>query len=163
MNVRPGRPTVDAARRHAADRAAIEELNACFAQALDRSAPDALADLFTEDACYRSGARELQGRQAIVGFFEDRLASGPRTTRHLCSGLRLFFSDDAAMPFSAEGESVWISYAANAAPPIDEVVPFMIADFSDVYVLEPDGHWRIARRVIEPVFRNAAAGPAGSR
>jgi hypothetical protein len=154
------RLTAEQALRYAGDCIAIGELNACFGFALDHACPEQLSDLFTHDAVYRSGANQLRGRSAIVVFFQERAALGPRTTRHLCSSQRLMFSadpDDAAR--TVTGLSVWMSYAANADAPIDEVTPFMVADFVDLYRLEDDGHWRIAERSIDPVFKNAGAAP----
>lgn len=140
-----------------AQRGAIDALNAAFARCLDQLAYDDLGDLFTADARYASGPRAMEGRDAIVHSFVTRAQkSGPRTTRHMYSGLSLTF-DHAHI---ARGHSVWISYARNAPAPVDDVTPFVVADFEDIYHLEDDGHWRIHERVIRPVFRNALAAPA---
>ena len=140
-----------------AQRIAIEELNAAFAHCLDHAAYDELGELFSTDAHYASGLRTMGGRDSIVQSFVTRAQmGGPRTTRHMYSGLRLRF-DGASL---ARGQSVWISYACNAAVPVDEVTPFVVADFEDIYVLEEDGQWRIQERVIRPVFRNPKAAPA---
>ena len=140
-----------------APRIAIEELNAAFARCLDHAAYDDLGDLFSEDARYSSGPRTMEGRNAIVQSFVTRAQKGgPRTTRHLFSGLSVHFEGSSL----ARGHSVWISYACNTPAPVEEVTPFVVADFEDVYVLEVDGHWRIQERVIRPVFRNPKGAPA---
>lgn len=141
-----------------AHRLAIEELNAFVAACLDEQRYDDLAQAFTEDARYTSGARFLSGPGEIARFFVERKAAGgPRITRHAGTGLRLEFNHDHT---EARGSSVWVSYASNTPDvPVDHVAVFMVADFEDVYVLQGEGYWRIRERVIRPVFRNAAAAP----
>ena len=139
------------------DRLAIEDLNAAFAWHLDHGETEALVALFTEDALYTNGARRSEGRSEIAAFFRSRTAAGPRTARHLMSGLRVTFESDTR----ARATSVWLSFAANGVAPIDHCEPFMVADFIDEYMREADGAWRIARRHIEPVFRNPAIPPPG--
>lgn len=139
-------------------RLAIEELNAWVAHCLDHKTYQDMADAFTEDAVYVSGPRALNGSQEIVRFFEQRQQKGgPRSTRHMGSGLHLQFSDGGR---KAKGHSVWISYACNADAPVDTLAAFMVADFEDSYVLQEDGMWRISERVIHPVFKNLEAAPA---
>lgn len=139
------------------DRLAIEDLNAAFAWHLDHGEIDALVALFTEDALYTNGARRSEGRAEIETFFRSRTASGPRTARHLMTGLRVTFQGETC----ASGTSVWLSFAANGLPPIEHCAPFMVADFVDDYVRDAESAWRIARRHIEPVFRNPAIPPPG--
>lgn len=143
-----------------ADRLAIEALNADFAFHLDRNNAAAVLALFTADALYVNGARRTAGHAEIEAFLRGRNAAGPRTTRHMCSGLRIAF--DAAQPDVARGTAVWINYAHNGTPPIDAITPFLIADFDDVYRRGADGRWRIAERIITPVFRNPAVPPPGA-
>ncbi len=142
-----------------ADRLAIEDLNAAFAFHLDHGEIEPLVALFTEDAVYTNGARRSEGRAEIEAFFRARTAAGPRTSRHLMTGLRIRFESDTR----AKGTSVWLSFAANGVPPIENCEPFMVADFIDHYARGDDGVWRIARRHIEPVFRNPAIPPPGAR
>lgn len=141
-----------------ADRLAIEELNAAFAYHLDHDEVDALVALFTDDALYTNGSRRSTGRREIEAFFRSRTAEGPRTARHFCSGLRVFFDG----PDTARGTSVWLTFARNSLPPIDHTIPILIADFDDLYVRETDGAWRIRRRHIEPIFRDPAGMPPGA-
>jgi ketosteroid isomerase-like protein len=128
-------------------RLALEALNAAFAHHLDHGEIDALVDLFTEDALYTHGARVSEGRTAIEQLFRQRVAKGPRTSRHLTSGLRL--SIDSAT--AASGISVCLSFAADGEPPLP-AKPFLVADFVDRYRRGDDGRWRIAARHIERVF-----------
>ncbi|SDV49715.1 nuclear transport factor 2 family protein [Chitinasiproducens palmae] len=136
-------------------RVAIDEIQAEFAHCLDHARYEALAQLFTPDARYTSGARALRGREAIRAFFATRAALGPRASRHLYSGLRLVDTQ----PDRITATSVWLSFAANAALPLDEVPIFMVADFHDTFERGVDGRWRIAARTIIAAFRNPAAAP----
>lgn len=128
-------------------RLAIEDLNSAFAYHLDHGEIDALIDLFTFDALYSNGARRSQGRDEIATLFRNRATKGPRTSRHLYSGLRVTVDSTSA----ASGVSVCLSFAADGLPPLP-AKPFLVADFIDRYRLDDDGRWRIASRHIDPVF-----------
>jgi ketosteroid isomerase-like protein len=136
-------------------RLALQDLNARFCQHLDHDRLDELVDLFTEDAVYTHGERRSTGRRAIHALFAVRAAAGVRTTRHLSSGLLLQIDSESA----ARGESVCLTFAQDAAPPITPATPYLVADFIDVYRRCADGQWRIAARDIRRIF--AAAGNAG--
>ena len=136
-------------------RLALEELNAAFAWHLDHDEVEALAGLFTDDALYTHGERISRGRDEIEALFRNRLAKGPRTSRHLCSGLRVTL--DSAT--SATGTSVCLSFAADGEPPLP-ARPFLVADFVDRYRRGDDGRWRFAERHIHRVF---VGEPAGQR
>ncbi|HEY5666710.1 MAG TPA: nuclear transport factor 2 family protein [Gammaproteobacteria bacterium] len=128
-------------------RLAIEELNAAFAHHLDHGDIDALVDLFTVDALYTHGARRSQGRDEIEALFRNRVAKGPRTSRHLYSGLRIAIESAT----EATGTSVCLSFAADGLPPLP-AKPFLVADFVDRYRRDEHGRWRFAERHIERVF-----------
>jgi ketosteroid isomerase-like protein len=128
-------------------RLALEELNSAFAYHLDHGDIEALVDLFTVDALYTNGDRRSQGRDEIESLFSNRVAKGPRTSRHLYSGLRIVIESKT----SASGVSVCMSFAADGVPPLP-AKPFLVADFIDNYRLDSDGRWRIATRHIDPVF-----------
>jgi ketosteroid isomerase-like protein len=128
-------------------RLALEDLNTAFAHHLDHGEIEALADLFTEDALYTHGERISRGRAEIEALFRSRAAKGPRTSRHLYSGLRLTIDSATA----ATGTSVCLSFAADGLPPLP-AKPFLVADFDDRYRLGGDGRWRIASRHIHRVF-----------
>ena len=129
-------------------RLAIEELNAAFAYHLDHNQVEPLVDLFTANARYSHGERRTERREALRTLFTARAAAGPRTTRHFYSGLRIVIHDER----SASGQSVWMAFAANQAPPIGFCTPHLVADFIDRYVLGADGRWRIDQRDIQRIF-----------
>ena len=128
-------------------RLALEDLNAAFTHHLDHGDVAALVDLFTSDAIYTNGHRRSEGRAEIEQLFKNRVARGPRTSRHLYSGLRLTIESETL----ASGNSVCLSFAADGLPPLP-AKPFLVADFVDTYRRERDDRWRIAARHIEPIF-----------
>ena len=142
-----------------ADRLAIEALNADFAYHLDRGEVEPMLDLFTPDADYSNGPRHSNGIEEIAAFFRSRTAQGVRTARHMGTGLRISFESD----HEASATSVWLSFAQNAAPPINYSIPFLVADFIDRYQRGQDGKWRIASRQIVPIFRDPNGVPPGGK
>ena len=128
-------------------RLALEELNAAFTHHLDHNEVESLAELFTEDALYTNGPRRSEGRNEIEQLFRRRIAGGPRTSRHIYSGLRF----DIESATAATGYSVCLSFAADGEPPLP-AKPFLVADFVDRYRCD-DGCWRFAERHIRPAFR----------
>lgn len=134
--------------QHREIRLAIEDLNAAFAYHLDHNEIDQLVDLFTEDAVYTMGPRRSVGRSIIQQRFEQRIAGGPRTSRHLYSGLRVSVEAEDL----ARATSVWMSFAQDGEPPLTPAVPFLVADMEDIYVRSQDGKWRFKERHIHKVF-----------
>jgi len=138
-------------------RAALEDLNAAFARHLDGGDIDALVALFADDALYTHGERRSQGKAAIEALFRRRAAAGPRTSRHLYSGLNIEIEDGDR----ARGSSICLTFAADGAPPLP-AKPFLVADFHDTYVCGADGVWRFQSRHIERIFVAADnPGPIG--
>jgi uncharacterized protein (TIGR02246 family) len=132
-----------------ADRLAIRELNDNFAHGLDHGDVDLFLSIFTDDVTYQNGARKLAGMAEMEPFFRAR-AKSQRLSRHIYSGLRIAFDG----PDRAAGTSTWVTFAGEGTPPIEGTMPFVISDVSDDYVRSADGHWRIARRTISPVFQS---------
>jgi hypothetical protein len=94
-----------------------------------------------------------------------------RSTRHTYSGLRVSAiegdqesvpataGDGAPRPVRVRAWSTWVNYAANAAPPVEDVGVYVVADFDDVLTWCADERWRISERRIIPVFRDTARAP----
>lgn len=140
-------------------RAALEDLNAAFTYHLDHGDVDALVNLFTEDALYTHGPRRSEGRAAIERLFRARLEGGPRTSRHVYSGLRL----EIESADRASGTSVCMSFIGTGIPPLSPAVPTVVADFRDIYRRCGDGRWRFAERHIDRIFEHPdSSGPVGS-
>jgi ketosteroid isomerase-like protein len=150
-------------------RAEIDAVLADWAYYLDHGRLDELAGLFTPDALLVTSGVELRGRVKIKNRYLER--SVVRTTRHTYSGLRVsavegdpgtvraVADDGAARPSRVRAWSTWVNYAANAAPPVEEVGVYVVADFDDVLTWCADGRWRISERRIIPVFRDIARAP----
>ena len=150
-------------------RAEIDAVLADWAYYLDHGRLDELAGLFTEDAVFVSGDLEFRGRVKIKNRYLERTVV--RSTRHTYSGLRVSaigndpeaaapaLDDGTARPIRVRAWSTWVNYAANAAPPVDEVGVYVVADFDDVLTWCADERWRISERRIIPVFRDLARAP----
>ena len=139
-------------------RLALEDLNTAFTHYLDHNDVDALVDLFAEDVLYTHGARRSEGRAEVEKLFRSRAAAGPRTSRHMYSGLKL----DIESRDRATGTSVCMTFGQNGLPPLAPALPILVADFNDIYVRCDDGRWRIRERHIERIFVDPqSSGPVG--
>ena len=107
-------------------RAEIDAVLADWAYHLDHGQLDELAELFTEDALFVTGALEFRGRVKIKNRYLERTVV--RSTRHIYSGLRVSAiggdpeavpaavgEDGTARPIRVRAWSTWVNYAANAA------------------------------------------------
>ena len=150
-------------------RAEIDAVLADWAHRIDHRQFNQLAELFTEDALFVTGGLELRGRVKIKNRYLERTVV--RSTRHIYSGLRVSpiggdpeaavaaVEDGTARPIRVRARSTWVNYAANAAPPVDDVGVYVVADFDDVLTWCADERWRISERRIIPVFRDLARAP----
>jgi len=150
-------------------RAEIDAVLADWAYHLDHGQLDELAGLFTEDALFVTGGLELRGRVKIKNRYLERTVV--RSTRHTYSGLRVSAiegdpetvpasaADGLARPIRVRAWSTWVNYAANAAPPVEDVGVYVVADFDDVLTWCADQRWRISERRIIPVFRDITRAP----
>ena len=137
-------------------RAEIDAVLADWAYHLDHLELDELAELFTADALFVTGALELRGRAAIKNRYMERTVV--RSTRHTYSGLRVSAIAAGSEP-QVRARSTWVNYAANAPVPLDDVGVYLVADFDDVLTWCADERWRISERRIIPVFRDPARAP----
>jgi hypothetical protein len=139
-------------------RAALEDLNTAFTHHLDHNEVDALLDLFVDDVFYTHGERHSHGKAELEQVFRHRAAAGPRTSRHIYSGLKL----DIESPSRARGTSVCMTFGQNGLPPLQPAIPTLVADFNDVYVHCDDGKWRFKERHIHRIFVDPQnTGPLG--
>lgn len=145
-------------------RALIDAVLADWAWHLDHGDYAAVAELFTEDALFVTGAVELRGRSAIEHRYTERWQV--RTTRHTYSGLRVSVAEEGYDPDSGDppallrAVSTWVSYAVNGPAPVDDVGVYLVADFHDVLTWCADERYRISERRIVPVFRDPSRAPA---
>jgi SnoaL-like domain len=143
-------------------RAEVDAVLADWAWHLDHGDFAAVAELFTADALFVTGAVELRGRPAIEHRYTER--ERVRTTRHTYSGLRVSAADGdpgpSRRPARVRALSTWVSYAVNGPAPVDDVGVYLVADFHDVLAWCADDRWRISERRIVPVFRDPSRAPA---
>ncbi|MCR2764018.1 nuclear transport factor 2 family protein [Microbacterium sp. zg.B48] len=133
-------------------RGAIGDLNARFAWALDLHDFEALRSILTPDVHYVSVGREFHDVESTIASFRARTAT--RMTRHGLGNLLL----ESVADDQVRGRSSWHTFASNDDPPGPGVALFMVADFADLYRRTAQG-WRIAERIITPVFRDPALAP----
>lgn len=146
-------------------RVLVDVVLADWAWHLDHGDYAAVAELFTEDALFVTGAVELRGRSAIEHRYTER--GRVRTTRHTYSGLRVsvaeesYDPDTVVPPAQLRAVSTWVNYAVNGPAPVDDVGVYLVADFHDRLTWCPDERYRISERRIVPVFRDPSRAPAG--
>jgi hypothetical protein len=139
-------------------RIAIEDLNTAFTYHLDHNEVDALLELFVDDVFYTHGERRSNGKTELERVFRSRTAAGPRTSRHIYSGLRV----EIESPTRARGTSVCLTFGQHGVPPLAPAIPILVADFEDLYVRCADGRWRFQERHIHRIFVDPAnQGPLG--
>jgi SnoaL-like protein len=139
-------------------RAALEDLNTAFCYHLDHNEVEALLDLFTDDVYYTHGPRKTSGKVELEQVFRSRTATGPRTSRHLYSGLRL----EIESATRARGTCVCMTFGQGGVPPLAPAVPILVADFDDIYERGADGRWRFRERHIRRIFVDShASAPVG--
>jgi hypothetical protein len=144
-------------------RTVVDVVLADWAWHLDHGDYAAVAELFTEDALFVTGAVELRGRSAIEHRYTER--EQVRTTRHTYSGLRVSVAEEdsgtvpAAPPAQVRAQSTWVSYAVNGPAPVDDVGVYLVADFHDVLTWCADERYRISERRIAAVFRDPSRAP----
>lgn len=135
----------------AIDRVELTDLNARFARALDTHQYAQLRGILAPDVHYVSGGGEFHDAEAVIENFQAR-APG-RTSRH---GLGNFVVEPGP-DGTVVGHSTWHNFATHDPDPTGVPI-YMVADFTDRYRRTPDG-WRIAERIITPVFRNPEHAP----
>jgi 3-phenylpropionate/cinnamic acid dioxygenase small subunit len=134
----------------------IGALNTRFARGLDLDDVEEVLALFTDDAVYDNGRVHLEGVAELRAWMTERAAaaSAGRTTRHVWSALHL----EQLAPDRLAATSTWVTYAANQRPPVDFVAVSTVADFVDE-LRRVEGAWRLSRREILTVFRDASVAP----
>lgn len=136
-------------------RTAITELNARFAWAIDLHEWDVLREVLAGNVHYVSIGREFHDVEDVISSFRARART--RTTRHGLGNLSLREGPDGTVL----GRGSWHTFASNVWP-VDDVPLFMVADFADRYAPDHHGQWRIAERLITPVFRKETLAPTSA-
>lgn len=131
-----------------ADLRAIERLLADFGHAADRLDPAGVAALFLADGELVAGGQRVSGREGVAQDCRTRFARPGRATRHLCTNLRIDPqpSGDVCV---AQVQLTFEQAEGTAAL-------WRVSDVDDVLRRDPQGRWRIARRVIRRVMAGSA-------
>jgi SnoaL-like protein len=127
-------------------RIVLHELVHEFAHRVDFGPAETVADLFAEDGWYAWGDKRAVGRDAIRDTYRQRTARGIRTSRHLCTNLRVSMHSAT----QAHGQSIWLIFAEDGPPP-HPAVPLLVADVTDTYICQ-DGQWLFQSRQLDDVF-----------
>lgn len=124
---------------------AIEQLKYRYVRLIDTKQWDELATLFTSDATatYSDGRYSFEGRDAIMGFLRDAMASTDMLTSHKVHQPEIAVDGD-------EATGTWA---------LDDVVVHLehnltirgAAFYHDRYVKQ-DGEWRIAHTGYERIY-----------
>jgi hypothetical protein len=126
---------------------ACQQLSIRFANAVDRWDYDTVISLFVPDGALDRWGTRIVGHAAL----RDWLNSRPRevVTRHVCTNIQVTRED----PRAARGLTYFTYYRATgrAGEPPETLVPSMVGEYHDRFVLTEDG-WRIAERAVEVVF-----------
>jgi ketosteroid isomerase-like protein len=126
----------------------LEQLLYDFIAEMDINNYANIGAFYTEDAVFMAGNNPVEGRDAIVKFYELRNENvrkyqrdGARTGRHTFLNPRVHIedADNATMYYTN------VNYAAEGpAPAAGLKGPSMIADCRMTFRRQPDGHWLIS-------------------
>lgn len=129
---------------------AIQRLKHRYLRCLDQKAWDELATCFTDDAhaSYGGGAKELDGRDAILAFLTESMGSTGMLTSHRCT------QPEIDLLSTTEATGVWA--LEDVVIHQDFGVTIHGASFYEDRYVKDDGEWRIAatgyRRTYEEIW-----------
>lgn len=123
--------------------AALADLQAQFADAVNRMQPDALAALFVEDGRWHVDGEDYVGTEAIAAFYAS-LCGKYRRIFQIVSSHR-FFLEHEGDPDQARGDV----YIYEAGKDGEGAVLQLAGLYEDRYRRRPEG-WRIVERVYHP-------------
>jgi len=103
---------------------------------------------FTKDAKIWFGTRLVEGRETIHDGYQQRIARGPRLSRHVISNVFVIRADEN----SAETLCCVRLYAGNGTAPLPNPEPISVADQYDKFVRDENGNWLIAERRLSNLF-----------
>lgn len=118
-----------------------------FADAVDWRKPNAIAELFTPDGVFRPGAPEMQGRTAILTFYEARLADPRRVARHLWSNVDWTAESETQVRVRA----ILTNYIFEPRASESEV-QMWVGNLSALCSRDQDGHWRFAEHHYDRLY-----------
>ncbi|MCP3854443.1 MAG: nuclear transport factor 2 family protein [Actinomycetia bacterium] len=134
------------------DERACERLINVYCQLVDRGEAAAMADLFTEDAVWRSTEGVVMtGRDEIRAGFLRRQGVTRRQSRHLCTNVVIDIDGDQATGTCYLVNFRHDSETGTAEHPAPADAPKYVGEYQDRFVRTPAG-WRFTERVADMVF-----------
>lgn len=128
---------------------ACARLVADYCHFVDHGEASRIAELFTEDGVWKGPGALHEGRAEIRRAFQAREAMKGRTSRHVCTNLRVDVHDAD----HAEGTVTLILFRHDGEPgevaPLDG--PAVVGEYRDRFERSKAG-WRIAHRQIYVSF-----------
>jgi ketosteroid isomerase-like protein len=134
----------------------LQQLLMEFAHEVDLNNGQGIGNFYTEDGSFLVGDFTYRGREAVKGFYRDRLErvkkeekDGARTGRHTFVNMRSDVKDkDNAILYS-----ISVHYSGGGKPPVPNLTgPTTIADVRMICRREGDGRWRIVEFHGKPIF-----------
>jgi hypothetical protein len=137
-------------RERAAATAELEMGLADFWHDVDNNWGRKAGDYYAPEAAYRSGKLNLEGREAIQGFYGWREGRGARVSIHAFTNFRAEF-DDAG---GATATWFMLLWAADGEAPLDSRVPTRISQATETFRWdEAEGRWLCTLRELKNLFR----------
>ena len=119
---------------------AIRDVLAAYCHRCDDGRFAELAELFAPDGAFVRGALVIEGRAALVAYFEDRQGRPEQRGRHLTLNSEITIDGAAARALS---DFVYLKLVDG------KPVPFLAGRYRDDFARTPDGRWHLTRRVVE--------------
>ncbi|MFE9328722.1 nuclear transport factor 2 family protein [Nocardia sp. NPDC052278] len=119
----------------------LQELIAEHSWLLDHGRWHQLADLYVDDGSLAVGPRVIQGREAFLGWADQRVTNPGRRTHHQCTNLRLARAANG----TAEGTVMLVLHVSNDAQPAE--IEF-VGEYRDRYRRDAQGRWRFQHRAL---------------
>jgi hypothetical protein len=107
-------------------------------------------DYYAPEGVYRSGRLNLEGREAIQGFYSWREDRGERVAVHAFSNFRAEFDEDG----TATANWYMLLWGADGAAPRESTAPTRISRATEKFRWDEEaGRWLCTERVLVNLFR----------
>lgn len=130
------------------DKAPFEEIITAVWYDIDVADSMNVQHYFTKDAKIFFGSRVVEGRETIHEGYQQRIARGPRLSRHVISNVFVVRADET----TAETICCVRLYAGDGTAPLPNPEPISVADQYDKFVRDENGDWLIAERTLSNLF-----------
>ncbi|MEE8601502.1 nuclear transport factor 2 family protein [Euzebya tangerina] len=145
-SVAEGTPDLEARVRRLEDRAALQELAARYAMAVDDRDWDAVEAMYTQDAVFDSVEGRIEGREPVVAYYRHRTDM---------FGATYHYPHSQVLEFGDDGTATGV-VAAHAELAIGEETVMIALRYNDTYVFSAEGdgeaRWRFRERVVQQLY-----------